>query len=77
MSWPWIVLLALGVLLVAAAEWPRVSGIVGADARRKRERARRQSKLRVVSPEDDDFVESVTRDLDALPTIEEPRTKRP
>ena len=77
MSWPWIVLLALGVLLVAAAEWPRVSGIVGADARRKRERERRKSKLRVVSPEDDHFVESVTRDLDALPTIEEPRTKRP
>jgi hypothetical protein len=42
-SWPWIVLLALGVLLVAAAEWPRVSGIVGADARRKRERERRKS----------------------------------
>jgi hypothetical protein len=76
-SWPWIVLLALGVLLVAAAEWPRVSGIVGADARRKRERERRKSKLRVGSPEDDDFVESVTRDLDSLPTIEEPRTKRP
>ena len=77
MSWPWIVLLALGVLLVAAAEWPRVTGIVGADARRRRERERRKSKLRVVSAEDDDFVESVTRDLDALPTIEEPRTKRP
>ena len=77
MSWPWIVLLALGVLLVAAAEWPRVTGTVGADARRKRERERRKSKLRVVSAEDDDFVESVTRDLDALPTIEEPRTKRP
>ena len=77
MSWPWIVLLALGVLLVAAAEWPRVSGTVGADARRRRERERRKSKLRVVSAEDDDFVESVTRDLDALPTIEEPRTKRP
>ena len=77
MSWPWIVLLALGVLVVAAAEWPRVSGIVGADARRKRERERRKSKLRVVSPEDDDFVESVRRDLDALPTTEEPRSKRP
>ncbi len=77
MSWPWIVLLALGVLLVAAAEWPRVTGTVGADARRRRERERRKSKLRVVSAEDDDFVESVTRDLDALPTIEEPRTKRP
>ena len=77
MSWPWIVLLALGVLLVVAAEWPRVSGMVGADARRRRERERRKAKLRVVSPEDDDFVESDTRDLDSLPTIEEPRTKRP
>ncbi len=77
MSWPWIVLLALGVLLVVAAEWPRVSGVVGADARRRRERERRKAKLRVVSPEDDDFVESVTRDLDALPTTEEPRSKRP
>jgi hypothetical protein len=76
-SWPWIVLLALGVLLVVAAEWPRVSGVVGADARRRRERERRKAKLRVVSPEDDDFVESVTRDLDALPTTEEPRSKRP
>jgi hypothetical protein len=76
-SWPWIVLLALGVFLVAAAEWPRVSGLVGADARRRRERERRKAKLRVVNPEDDDFVESVTRDLDSLPTIEEPRSKRP
>jgi hypothetical protein len=76
-SWPWIVLLALGVLVVVAAEWPRVSGIVGADARRRRERERRKARLHVVSAEDDDFVASVTRDLDALPTIEEPRSKRP
>jgi hypothetical protein len=74
-SWPWIVLLALGVLVVAAAEWPRVSGAVGADARRRRDRERRKARLRVVT-EDDDFVESVQRDLDALPTIEEPRSKR-
>ncbi len=77
MGWPWIVLLALGVLVVVAAEWPRVSGVVGADARRRRDRERRKSKLRVVNPENDDFVESVTRDLDSLPTIEEPRSKRP
>jgi hypothetical protein len=76
-SWPWIVLLALGLVVVVAAEWPRVSGLVGADARRRRERERRKSKLRVVRTDDDDFVESVQRDLDALPTIEEPRTKRP
>jgi hypothetical protein len=75
-SWPWIVLLALGVLVVVAADWPRVSGVVGADARRRRDRERRKARLRVVT-EDDDFVESVQRDLDALPTIEEPRSKRP
>jgi len=75
-SWPWIVLLALGVALVAAAEWPRVSSVVGADARRRREREKRKAKLRVVRTDDDDFVESVTRDLDSLPTTEEPRTKR-
>lgn len=77
MSWPWIVLLALGVLVVAAAEWPRVSGVLGADARRRRDRERRKSKLRVVRTDDDDFVESVRRDLDSLPTTEEPRSKRP
>lgn len=77
-SWPWIVLLALGVLVVVAAEWPRVSSVVGADARRRRDRERRKARLRVVTTEeDDDFAESVQRDLDALPTIEEPRTKRP
>ena len=76
-SWPWIVLLALGVLVVVAAEWSRVSELVGADARRRRDRERRNAKLRVVKTDDDDFVESVQRDLDSLPTIEEPRTKRP
>jgi hypothetical protein len=76
-SWPWIVLLALGVLVVAAAEWPRVSGVLGADARRRRVRERRKAKLRVVRTDDDDFVESVRRDLDSLPTTEEPRSKRP
>ena len=76
-SWPWIVLLALGILAVAAAEWPRVAGVVGADARRRREREKRKAKLRLVSTDDDEFVESVQRDLDSLPTTEEPRTKRP
>ena len=77
MSWPWIVLLALGLVVALAAEWPRVAGVVGADARRRRDRDRRKAKLRVVPTDDDEFVESVQRDLDALPTIEEPRTKRP
>jgi hypothetical protein len=75
-SWIWIVLLVLAVGIVVAAEWPMVSGAVGADARRKRARAKRKSELTVISTEDDDFVTSVQRDLDALPTTEEPRSKR-
>ena len=74
MSWPWIVLLALAVAVVVAAEWPRLQRAVGSDARRQRERARRKAKLRVVDTEDQDFVESVQRDLDSLPTIEERET---
>lgn len=80
MSWPWIVLLALAVALVGAAQWPRmgsrVGQVVGTDARRRRERERRKAKLRVVSPDDDDFVRSVQADLEALPTIEERETPR-
>lgn len=77
MSWPWIVLLALAVVVVVAVEWPRIAARTGADARRQRRRERRKAKLRVISsepaPTDDhaDFVESVRRDLEALPTIEE------
>ncbi len=77
MSWPWLVLLALGVVVVIAAEWPRVTGLLGADARRARERERRKSELTVIQGgEDEEFVRSVQADLDALPTIEEPKTKR-
>lgn len=77
MSWPWLVLLALGIAVVVAAEWPRVTGTLGADARRTRERERRKSELTVIQGgEDDEFVRSVQADLDALPTIEEPKTKR-
>lgn len=76
MSWIWIVLLVLAVGIVAAAEWPMVSGSVGADARKKRARAKRKAELTVITTEDDEFVRSVQRDLDALPTTEEPRSKR-
>jgi hypothetical protein len=75
-SWPWIVLLALALLLVGVAEWPRFERALGADARRRRERERRKSKLRVVPTDDDEFVESVTRDLERLPTIEERESPR-
>jgi hypothetical protein len=75
-SWPWIVLLALAAGIVVAAEWPRIGVVVGADARRRRDRERRKAKLRVVRSEDEEFVASVERDLASLPTIEEQETGR-
>jgi hypothetical protein len=75
-SWPWIALLAAAVAVVVAAEWSRASALVGADARRRRERARRKAKLHVVRSEDDEFAASVRRDLDRLPTIEERESGR-
>lgn len=77
MSWPWIAVLAAALVVVTAAEWPRISLLVGSDARRVRQRRRRKTALRVVRSDEpvqgdsDDFVESVRRDLDSLPTIEE------
>ena len=68
-------LLVLAAALVAAVEWPRVGRRFGAEARKERERKQRRAKLRVVSttedPESDEFIRSVQRDLDSLPTIEE------
>lgn len=73
MSWPWLVLLVLAALLAVAVEKPRLEGRFGAAARRDRDRQKRKRKLRVVAPEDEseEFIRSVQRDLDALPTIEE------
>ena len=76
MTWPWIVLLAIGIGVVVAAEWPRFERLAGADARRQRDREKRKSKLRVVVSDDDEFVRSVQADLEALPTIEERETPR-
>jgi hypothetical protein len=63
------------VLVVLAAEWPRLSARVGADAMEKRSRARRKQRLKVVpaalEEKDDDFQASVERDLANLPVIEE------
>jgi hypothetical protein len=73
-SWPWLVALVFAAALVVAVEWPRLGRRFGADARRERERKQRKAKLRVIStedPESDEFIRSVQRDLDALPTIEE------
>ena len=71
MSWPWIVLLALAVVLVIAAEWPRVSALAGLEARRERERQRRKASLKLIKTDEEEFAESVQRDLSRLPTIEE------
>ncbi|MDQ3066714.1 MAG: hypothetical protein M3R12_06120 [Actinomycetota bacterium] len=73
MSWPWIVLLALAVGVVIGAEWSRVSAYVGADARRKRERDKRKASFTVIRSEEEEFAESVQRDLDKLPTYEKDR----
>lgn len=74
MSWPWIVLLALAVLVVVGAEWPRLRRVVGADARKQRVREKRKQRLTVITSDDEDFVASVQADLEALPTIEERET---
>ena len=64
-------MLAAALVVVIGAEWPRFSGLMGSDARARRDRERRKASLRVISSDEDDFAESVQRDLDSLPTIEE------
>ena len=76
MSWLYIALLALAVAALVGAEWPRLGARVdlpfGADARRRRERAKRKASLRVVQSNDaDEFAASVERDLANLPTTED------
>jgi hypothetical protein len=70
-SWPWIVLLALAVGVVAGAEWQRLARLVGADARKDRDRRKRKASLKLIRSEEEEFAESVQRDLADLPTIEE------
>ena len=68
-----LVLLVAAVLLVAGAEWPRFAPRFGMEARRRRERARRKSQLKLLKTESDEFAEAVQRDLENLPTIEPDR----
>jgi hypothetical protein len=70
-----LVLLAAALVLVAAAEWPRLARRVGIDPRARRERRRRKSHLRVVQSESDEFARAVERDLANLPTID-PRERK-
>lgn len=71
-----IALLALAVTAVVGAEWPRLSARYGNEARRRRERSKRKSQLKLLRTERDEFEASVARDLDNLPTIEETDRKR-
>jgi hypothetical protein len=73
-SWLYIALLAVAVAVLIAAEWPRLAGRFGIDARRRRERERRKQALTVLpgdETETEEFARSVERDLASLPTIEE------
>ena len=74
MSWLYVALLAAAVVVVAAAEWPRLTARLGAETRARRARERRKANLRVLRTEDDDsddFAASVQRDLANLPTTKE------
>lgn len=65
-----LVLLGCAALLVLAVEWSRVSGRFEG-LRTERSRTRRRRRLTVVEGgEDDDFAESVERDLANLPVLD-------
>jgi hypothetical protein len=70
-GWLWIALLACAVVVLVGAEWPRIGGRLGVQARRKRERARRKAQFKLLRNESEEFAASVERDLQNLPTIEE------
>jgi hypothetical protein len=75
-GWLMFALLVLAVAAVIGAEWPRLSARYGNEARRRRERSKRKSQLKLLRTERDEFEASVARDLDNLPTIEETDRKR-
>ncbi len=78
MAWLYAVLLAVAVLVLIGAEWPRLAPRLRLDTSARRARRRRKSKLRLVEPSADveEFAASVERDLSQLPTIEERNGKR-
>ena len=64
-------LLAAAVLVFLGAEWPRLVGRLGLDARDRRSRAKRKANLKLLRSESEEFAASVQRDLSKLPTLEE------
>jgi hypothetical protein len=75
-SWFALVVLACALVVLVAAEWPRLDERIGGEARRRRERAKRKRSLKVIRSDSDDFAASVERDLANLPTIEEREERR-
>jgi hypothetical protein len=75
-GWVWIALLACAVAVLIAAEWPRVQSRTGFEARRRRERARRKSQLKLLRTESDEFEAAVQRDLEQLPVTKEQDRER-
>ena len=75
-----IALIVAAVVLVVAAEWPRISARAGmptvAPRAPRRRRSKSKANLQVVRPDSEDFARSVERDLAALPTIDEQDAKR-
>ena len=72
-----VVLLAAAIVIVAACEWPRLSGRIGAPKRPSRVSKRRsKANLHVVTSDHEEFARSVERDLASLPTIDEQDAKR-
>ena len=66
-----VALLAAAVLVLLGAEWPRLVGRLGLDARERRSRAKRKANLKLLRSESEEFAASVERDLSQLPTLEE------
>jgi hypothetical protein len=75
-SWLYIALLACAVVVLVAAEWPRLAERAGFQARERRRRGRRKASLKLLKTETDEFAASVQRDLERLPTIEERDSRR-
>ena len=71
-----VVLLAAAIVIVAACEWPRLSGRIGAKRPARASKRRSKANLHVVSSDHEEFARSVERDLASLPTIDEQDAKR-